>query len=187
MQLELERCDDPEVATAAAQAPEEVRVLVLARDDEVAVGRDDVAGAQVVDRETELPHQVADAATEGQAPDAGVADDAAGDREPECLALAVDMVVEATSLDADRPRERVDPRAGHEREVDHQAVIAEGVAGDGVPAAAHRGEQIVLARKPDGGSHVCDTPAPGDQRRPPVDVAVPDPADVVVRSVGRSY
>jgi hypothetical protein len=46
---ELERGDDPEVAAAAAQAPEQVRVLVLAGGDQIAVGGHDVAGQQVVD------------------------------------------------------------------------------------------------------------------------------------------
>ena len=114
VELELERRDDPEVAAAAPETPEQVGVLLLARDHELAVGGDDVARAQVVDREAVLPHQVADAAAERETSDAGVADDPAGDAKPEHLALAVDVVVEATALDADGLGERVDARPGHE-------------------------------------------------------------------------
>src|SRR6185503_1246998 len=48
MEAELERGDDPEVAAAPAQTPEQVRVLFLAGSQELAVGGDDVGGKQVV-------------------------------------------------------------------------------------------------------------------------------------------
>src|SRR5262245_29897468 len=183
MELEFERGDDPEVAASAPETPEQVGVLLLARHHELAVGGDHVARAQVVDRQPELAHQVADAATQGQSGDAGVADDPAGDGEPEDLALAVDVVVEATSFDADGLSQWVDARPSHERQVDHDAVVAEGVTRDGVPSAPHGGEQIVLAGEADGGDHVGDTATPGDQRRSAVDVPVPDLANVVVLRV----
>ena len=47
----LEGDDDAEVAGAAAQAPEEIRVLGLGGGDEPPVGRDEVHGEQVVDRQ----------------------------------------------------------------------------------------------------------------------------------------
>ena len=43
MELEREVRDDAEVAAAAAKTPEQVGVVLLVGDDEVAVGRDDVA------------------------------------------------------------------------------------------------------------------------------------------------
>ena len=67
MELELEPRDDAEVAAAAAQAPEQVGVLRLARVDEPAVGGDDVGADEVVAREPELPHRPADAAAEREA------------------------------------------------------------------------------------------------------------------------
>ena len=48
--------------------------------DELAVGGDDVARHEAVDREAELAHEVPDATTEREAADAGVADDATGRR-----------------------------------------------------------------------------------------------------------
>ena len=43
VERELERRDDPEVPAATAETPEQVGVLVGARDEELAVGGDDVA------------------------------------------------------------------------------------------------------------------------------------------------
>src|SRR2546430_5265911 len=63
---ELELGDDPEVAAAAANAPEEVGVLILARLDELTVGGDQIDGEQLIDREAVLAHHPADAAAERQ-------------------------------------------------------------------------------------------------------------------------
>ena len=49
----LERGHDPEVATATAEAPEEVIVLGFARGEEPPVRSHDVCGDQIVDRQPE--------------------------------------------------------------------------------------------------------------------------------------
>ena len=95
VERELERRDDPEVPAAAAQTPEQVGILVGARDEELAVGGDDVARQEAVDREPELAHQVADPTAERQPGDTGVADDATGRRQAERLALTIEVLVEA--------------------------------------------------------------------------------------------
>ena len=77
---ELELGDDAEVAAAPAQRPEELRVLVRARLDPLAVRQDDLGGEQVVDREPVTARQMPDAAAERQSADAGGGDDAARDR-----------------------------------------------------------------------------------------------------------
>ena len=80
----------------------------------------------------------------------------------------------------------VDPRPRHSRQVDHQPVVADGVAGDGVPAAPNGRVEALVAAEADGGDDVGHARAAGDQRRPALDVAVPDLADlVVVGGVGR--
>src|SRR5262249_57026623 len=73
MELELEGRDDAEVAAPSPKTPEQIGILLLARDDELAVGGDDVARAQIVDRQAELAHEVADAAAQGQPSDPRVA------------------------------------------------------------------------------------------------------------------
>jgi hypothetical protein len=107
-EAELERGDHPEVATAAPQPPEQVRVLLLAGHEQLGVRGDDVTGDEVVDRQAELAHQVPDPAAEGEPSHPGMADDAAGRRQPECLALAIEMRAQAPALDADRRCQRID-------------------------------------------------------------------------------
>src|SRR5262249_56229107 len=110
--------DDAYCAPAPPKTQKQSGILLLAPDDELAGGGDDVTGAEIVDRRAELAQEVADAAAQGQPGAPGVADDPAGDREAEDLALAVDVLVEAATLDPDGLRQRVDARPGHERQVD---------------------------------------------------------------------
>ena len=64
MQAEEERGDHAEIAAAAAHRPEEVRVLLDAGGDEVAVRQHDVHFEQVVDGEAALACEVAEPAAE---------------------------------------------------------------------------------------------------------------------------
>ena len=73
---------DAEVAAAAADRPEQVRVRVAVGAHELAVRGHDVGREQVVDREPVLAHEVADAAAEGEAADADGAGVAEADAEP---------------------------------------------------------------------------------------------------------
>lgn len=72
MELQLERRDDAEVGAGAAHSPEEVGIFVFACMQPAAVGRDQVDGPQVIDREAELALEAAHAAAEGEARDAGM-------------------------------------------------------------------------------------------------------------------
>src|SRR5262249_44402106 len=78
VETELERGDHAEVAAAASQRPEQVGVLVLGRPQQLAVGRHDVDGEEIVDRKTVLAHQPADATAEGEPGASGGAHDSAG-------------------------------------------------------------------------------------------------------------
>ena len=71
MRAELERRNDAEVAAAATQCPEQIRILRGVRSDHDAVGEHDISGQQVVDRQAVLAREIADAAAERQAADAG--------------------------------------------------------------------------------------------------------------------
>jgi hypothetical protein len=160
-------------------------VLLFARHEELAVGGDDITGAEPVDGEAELAHQVTEASAQGQATNAGVADDPAGGCHPERLALPVEMGVQATALEMNRSSQWIDPRSGHGGEVDDDPAVAEGMAGHGVPAAPHRRRQIMLPAKAHRGNHIRHTLAPGDQGRPPLHVPVPDLASGVEARVLR--
>ncbi len=105
---ELERGDDAEVAAAAAQRPEQLRVLVLAGVQVLAVGGHDVGADEVVAGQAALADQPADAAAEREPGDAGGRHQSPGDRQPERLRLGVDVAPQAAGLRRDRAPVRVD-------------------------------------------------------------------------------
>ena len=73
--VELELGDDSEVPAAAAETPEQVRILVGARLDELAVGRHHVHRDELVDRQAVLALNPADPAAERQSRHSRVRDD----------------------------------------------------------------------------------------------------------------
>ena len=185
MELVLERGDDAEVAAAAAQRPDQIGVLTIGRVHQRAVGKDDVGAEQIVRGHAVATAQPAEAAAEREAGDAGVADGAAGRRQPECLRFSIELRPPQSGLGPGRLRGRVDANALHLREVDDHAVVARAPPGDVVGAAADRKRQVRIAREVDGGDDVRRGPAADDGRRTPVDDGVPDTACIVVAGVGR--
>jgi hypothetical protein len=113
MEPELERGHDPEVRAGAADAPEELRMLVLAGADQVAVGRDQLDGEEVVDRQPEPTLQPAHAAAEGQPPDAGVRDHADRADEAVLLCRVVELGQQRAATDTRGARSRLDLGAAH--------------------------------------------------------------------------
>src|SRR5205807_1789551 len=71
MEAELEARNDAEVAAAAAEPPEQLGVLLVARANDLARGSDQLGGGQIVASESVLGGEVADAAAEGEAGDPG--------------------------------------------------------------------------------------------------------------------
>ncbi len=57
MEPKLERGNDTEIAAAASQRPEQIRVLVLRGPQLPAIGRHDLGSEQIVDGQTMLAHQ----------------------------------------------------------------------------------------------------------------------------------
>jgi hypothetical protein len=66
------------------------------------------------------------------------------------------------TLDSDPASCRVHMDGAHAREVDDNAIIAKRAASDVVAPSSDRREQIVLARKVDGGDDVGDACASSD-------------------------
>ena len=99
VQVELERGRDAEVPAGAAEAPEEIRVVVRARPYLAAVRGHELDRPQVVDRQPELALQPADTAAEGQAGDAGMADDADRTGQPERLGSIVELGQQGSAVD----------------------------------------------------------------------------------------
>jgi hypothetical protein len=71
----------------------------------------------------------------------------------------------------------------HRRQVDDDAVVADGVARDVVPAAPHGEREPALAREAKRGRDVLGAAAARYERRPPIDGAIPDPPRTLVRRV----
>ena len=89
----------PKLPPPPRRAQKRSAFSVLVGRDEAAVGQDDVGLEQVVDREPELAGQVADAAAEGDAADAGGGDDAARRRQTEGVGGMVEVAEQGAALD----------------------------------------------------------------------------------------
>ena len=183
--LVLETGGDAEVAAAAAQGPEQVRVVLGAGHDDLAVGGDDLDRQQVVDGEAVLAHQPAFPAAQGQARDTGAGDHPAGGGQPVDGRGPVELLPGGPGLGPDGPPRRIDPDPFHRRQVDHQAAVGDGQAGHVVAAAAHRYLGRLVAADGDRVHDVRDGAAPGDKRGTLVDQPVVDPADLLVAQVCR--
>ena len=173
VQREPERGDDAEVAAAAAQRPEQVGVFVGGRPDDAALGGDHLGGQQVVDGEPVLAHEKADAATEREPGDAGVAHDAARGGQTVGLCLVVDVAPQRTALHQRRAADRVDPDGPHRREVDDDAVVTHRGTGHVVAPASYGDLEVVVPGETHGRGHVGGPAASSDQPGAPVDGAVP--------------
>jgi hypothetical protein len=179
----LERRDQPEVAAATAEPPEEVGVLLSAGAKAVAVGGDHIGRQDVVGGQSVAAHQPAEPSAERETRDAGMSDDPAGRGEPEGLSLAVELAPEKSRLRARRSRRRIDPQALHRREIDHEPAVTHRGAGDVVAAGSHGHEQIALACETDSGPDVGGAGAARDEPGTTIDRTVPDRAGGVVLRV----
>jgi hypothetical protein len=132
---------------AAAEPPEQLGVLVVARAYHFARGNDQLGGDQVVSSESVLGGEAADAAAEGKAGDSGGADHAPGVTRP-CACVAA-----SKSSQVSPPSEMAMRASGststfpHPRQVDHQAVVSGAVPGTFVVAAADGDLQAVDSAK----------------------------------------
>jgi hypothetical protein len=150
VQAELELGDHAEVAAAAAERPEQIRVLGCRSARDPPVGHDDLRGLEVVDAQPGLPGQPAHPAAQRQAGDPGVADGPERYRQVARLGRGVDVGEQGPGLDPGPPGQRIDRHRPHPAEVDHQAVVDGRSAGDVVRAGADRDLQALRLRIGDG-------------------------------------
>jgi hypothetical protein len=115
-----------------------------------------------------------------------VGDLTAGRRQSERLGFSVELSPGDPRLSTRGALDGIDPNTLHCRQIDHQPAIADRVPGDVVAAAAHRHQQPVVPGEIDRPDHVRRAAAAGDQCRPPVDHAIPDPPRVVIAGIVRS-
>ena len=145
-----------------------------------AVGRHDIHGDHVVAGKTVLADQPAHAAAEGQAGNASRGDDAHRGGEPEGLRFTVELADGQAWFGANGAARRIDANAFHGGEIDHQAVVADGLAGNAVTAATHRYCQGVLIGEADAGHDVGSAGASRYECWVPIDDAVEDHSGGVV-------
>ena len=183
MEVELQARHDAEVRAGAAQAPEQLRLLVRARPHEPPVGGHELDRAEAVDRQPEVALEPADPAAEGQPGHAGMADDA--DRTDEAMLLGRDVKL-AEERSPARPRDagrRVDAHIVHAAEVDDDAAVGRGIAKPAMTASADGDFELPIAAEPNRRGDVVDAGRPNHDGRSTVDRRVPDPAGIVVGRV----
>ena len=174
VQLELEAGHDAEVAAAALERPEQVRVAVRAGDQKAPVRGHDLRGQQAVNRKAVLALEPSASAAEREPADARVRQPAARDGEAECLGLPVELAPVGAAAAPGRAPLRVHAHAVHRPQVDHQAAVHHSVPGHRVAAAPHGDLEPVLASHAERRDHVRHAGAARDQRGPAVDRRVED-------------
>ena len=159
---------------------------LLAHPQDLPVGGHDLGPDQVVRGQAVLPAQPAEAAAEGESGDAGGGVDPGGRGQSMLCRLAVDVPERGSRSDRRGLCPGIDPDEVHEREVDHQPVVADRIAGDVVAAALDRQQKPLISREIDGVLDIGGALATRDQSRTPVDHGVPDGACIVVAVVRRT-
>ena len=185
VELELEARDDTEVAAAAADRPEEVRVLVGAGGQEPTIGGHDLDGLERVDGQAVLAHEPADAAAEREAGDADGAGVTERGRKPVGRGRERVLAGGQARLRPGRPSLDIDVEPLHVRDVEHDPAIDGAVAGDAVSATPDRERHPGLAGEDDGPRDVTGAGGLDDERRAAVvDRVVGEAGRVVLGGVG---
>ena len=174
VETERELGHDAEVAAAAPQRPEQLGVLVARRAGDRSVGQHDLDPLEVVDGPTEAASQVAEAATERQAGDAGERDEAECCREAMLLRRPIDVAQEGAGLNACQSRLPVNLDGVPPGQVQRHAAVRERQAGDVVSATPDRELETVLRGEAHGAHDIVDRCRVHDDRGSLGDRAVPD-------------
>ena len=169
----------PPPRTAQKRSGSEVSLTV----DQVAVGRDEVDLQQAVDRHAVLPGQPADAAAEGQAPEADGASVAERRREPVLVRGPRVLAGRRAALGGTDLAHRVDVDRAQGAEIDQHPAVARRVPGDAVAAAADGDLEVEIASRDDRARDVDGRLGADDHRGPPVVVGVVRAARLVVAGI----
>jgi hypothetical protein len=143
VESELHRVDDPEVAPAALEAPKEVRVLVGAHPQQLAVRSHHVGFPDGVGVKAILTPKPGKTSTHRIANDAHTRSGAPETCQAEDLRLRDHVGPQRTRLYPGSLRLGVHPDAPHARGVDQDAPVAG--SGDGVPGGQHPHAESLIA------------------------------------------
>ena len=185
MESELEAGDHAEVAAAAPERPEEVGVLGRTGAHHLTGRGHDLGGLEIVHGHAVLAAEPAEAPAERQSGDAGGGVDTDRRGEPVGLGGGVEVRERGTALDGGAAPGGVHARGRHLREVDHEPVVAQGVAGDVVAATADGEYEPAVPREVHRANDVRRGGAARDDRGALVDHCVPDLPGAVVGPVAR--
>ena len=183
MEPVLEPGRDAEVPAAAADRPEEVRIMVGIDDPDLAVGGDQLGGQQVVDGQAVLPSEIADAAAEGDPAEPHRPRIAEAGREPVGAGRLRIRAGGQPGAGPRRPPFDVDLERLEVAHVEDDPAVAHAQPAVGVAAAPHGQLEPGLAGDPDDMGHVGCVGDPDDDRRSAVDVAGEDAPHLVVLGV----
>jgi hypothetical protein len=186
MRAKQEARHHTEISAAAAQRPEQIRVLALARRDEAAVSEHHVRFQQVVDREAVHATQVTAAAAESETGNARGGNNACRNCQAECMRGVIDVALRAAGFDANRARRRVDADSFQPAEIDHDPAVAAAETGAVVTAAANCEQQIAIAREFNRRNDVRHVAATCDHVRPFLDHRVVELAGLLVAGIRSS-
>ena len=165
MELEFKARHDAEVRARAAEAPEQLRLLVRAGLHEPPVGSHELDRAEAVDRQPEMALEPADPPAEGQPGDASVTDDA--DRTDEAMLLGRDVEL-AEERSPTRPRDAlrgVDAHIVHAAEVDDDPAVGRGMSKRAVTAAADGDLEVPFTAEPNRRDDIVDAGRPNHDGR----------------------
>ena len=152
-------------------------------DHQPPVGQHDIRLEQVVNRQTEFAREIAVAAAEREARDAGGRDDPRGHGQSKGMRRVIHAALRATGFRPHGAVLRINAHPLHQGKVNHQAVVAAPESWPVVAAAPHRRKEIVLPRKAHGRDDIGDIRAASNQQRPLVNHPVVEPAGFLVLRV----
>ena len=151
----------------------------------MAVRRNHFGREQIVDGHAVLTAQPAESAAQRQARHSGGGIDTQRRGKAMSLHHPINLAQGAAWSDAGRTGCRVHLHVLHQREVDHQAVVAHGIACDVVSTPSDRNQEMLRAAKLDGANDILCGSAAGNDRGFTVDHGIPDLAHVVVAGIVR--
>ena len=171
------------VSAAAAHCPEEIRIFFGAARENTAVGGHYLCGDQIVHGHAVQRHQPSDSAAERQSSHAGRGDDAARRGETVLLRRHIECAPCSPAFRRRRTLRGIDCHIRHEREVDHQAIVAARAAGHIMSTASHGDVQSFGSGELYRCDDVVHAAASRDRRRLFVDQAIVNLARLIVAVV----
>jgi len=185
VKLKLQRGDDPEIAASAANCPEEIFIFTDADCQVFALGSHQVGGDHVVAAQPVLAHQPPDPPAQGKAANSGGRDDTARGGEAIFFGFAVERRPRGATLNERGLPAGVDLDGIHQREIDHQDAVGDGLARDAVATSANGDGKPELSGEANHLHKIGDAGRTDNRARLAVDHSVPHAPNALVFRIAR--